>query len=61
MADNIGRPSDATGMTGTFTCLPTEGVEALKYWANATTRVLLVHQLPDENNSETYYLHFESK
>lgn len=61
MADNVGQPRDATGMTGTFTCLPTEGVEALKYWATATTRILLVRQLPDENNSETYYLHFESK
>ena len=62
MADNIGQAQNATGKTGLFKCLPSEDVEALKFWENKTTRLLLLHKLPDEEYGlEKYYLHFEAK
>lgn len=61
MADNIGQAQSASGKVGAFKCLPSEGVEAIEFWENKTTRVLLLHRLPDENGLEKYYLHFEAK
>ncbi len=62
MTDNIGQPQSATGKTGQFKCIPSEGVEAIKFWENKTTRILLLHQLPvEDSRREKYYLHCESK
>lgn len=62
MAVNIGQGVSAAAMTESFKCLPAKGVEALKYWENKTTRILLLHKLPDEEYTPTkYYLHFEAK
>ncbi len=61
MADNIGQAQSVSEKVGAFKCLPSEGVEAIKFWENKTTRVLLLHRLPDENGFEKYYLHFEAK
>ncbi|MCM1349259.1 MAG: hypothetical protein NC338_07600 [Firmicutes bacterium] len=62
MADIIGAGVSALGRVESFKCLPTEGVEAVKFWENKTTRILLLHELPDEDYGlEDYYLHFEAK
>ncbi len=62
MADNVGQGESAYGKTKSFKCLPSEGVEAMKYWENNTTRILLIHKLPDKDYGlEKYYLHFEAK
>lgn len=62
MAANIGEMQSADGKTGEFKCLPAEAFEAAGFWENKTTRVLLLHQLPDEDlDREKYYLHFEAK
>lgn len=61
MADNIGQPQSADGKLVFFKCLPADGFEAIKYWENNTTRILLLHQLPADDVREKYYLHFESK
>ena len=61
MADNIGQPQSADGKLAFFKCLPSDGFEAIKYWENNTTRILLLHQLPTDDVREKYYLHFESK
>ncbi len=61
MTDNIGQAQTA-GKTESFKCLPTEGIEAIKFWENKTTRILLLHKIPDEDyGREKYYLHFEAK
>ena len=59
--DNVGQPQSADGKSALFKCLPTDGFEAIKYWENKTTRILLLHQLPADDVREKYYLHFESK
>lgn len=62
MTDNIGQAQTAAGKTESFKCLPTEGIEAIKFWENKTTRILLLHKIPDEDyGREKYYLHFEAK
>ena len=61
MGDNVGQPQSADGKSALFKCLPTDGFEAIKYWENKTTRILLLHQLPADDVREKYYLHFESK
>lgn len=61
MTDNIGQAQSAAGRLTSFKCLPPEGFEAIKYWENKTTRIILLHQLPDDDVREKYYLHIESK
>lgn len=62
MADNIGQGDSPAGKTDAFRCLPSEGIEAVKFWENATTRILLIHEFPVEGlRREKYYLHIESK
>ncbi len=62
MNDNIGPAQSTAGKTESFKCLPAEGVEAVKFWENKTTRILLLHKLADEDYGfENYYLHFEAK
>ena len=61
MTDNVGQAQEASDRVGLFCCLHEEGNEALKFWENKTTRILLMHKLPDENGFEKYYLHFEAK
>lgn len=62
MAAGMGEAQSAVGKTGEFKCLPSEAFEATGFWENKTTRVLLLHQLPDEELlREKYYLHFEAK
>ncbi len=62
MTDNIGQGISPSGKIEAFKCLPTEDIEAITYWENKTTRILLLHKLPDEDyGREDYYLHFESK
>lgn len=61
MADNVGQAQSADGKLTLFKCIPSDGFEAIKYWENKTTRILLLHQLPADDVREKYYLHFESK
>ena len=64
MADNVGEGQSAKGKEQLFRCLPEAGVEAVRYWENKTTRMLLLHQRtddPDEPVRESYYLHVEPK
>lgn len=62
MADNIGPAQSPAGKIGSFKCLPSEGVEAMNFWENKTTRIILLHRLADEDYGfEDYYLHFEAK
>ncbi len=61
MSDNAGQPQSIAGKVDSFKCLPTEGVEAIKFWENTTTRILLLHKLPDDDSPEKYYLHIEPK
>lgn len=59
MKNSIGDGQKADGKESLFKCLP-DGVEAGLFWENKTTRMLLLHQLPDESIDEKYYLHIES-
>lgn len=62
MIENIGKVQNAAGKTDSFKCLPSDGIEVVAFWENKTTRILLLHQLPDEEwGDEDYYLHFEAK
>ncbi|WP_305156253.1 hypothetical protein [uncultured Muribaculum sp.] len=61
MACNIGQAQSAAGKLILFKCLPTDGFDAIKYWENKTTRIILLHQLPADDVREKYYLHIESK
>ena len=61
MTDNIGQGQSAAGKLALFKCLPTYDFEALKFWENKTTRIILLHKLPNDDIMEKYYLHFESK
>ncbi len=62
MAENLGKGVELPWSTGLFKCLPDKGVEELMFWENKTTRIVLVHDLPDEEyDREDYYLHFEEK
>lgn len=64
MEDNVGLGQSASGKEQLFKCLPEAGVEAVLYWENKTTRMLMLHQLsnsPDELAKEMYYLHVEPK
>jgi len=64
MENNIGNGQDAKGKEDLFKCLPDKGEEAVLYWENKTTRMLMLHRLSngdDELTSEIYYLHLEPK
>lgn len=64
MENSVGEGQSGTGKESLFKCLPEEGVEAEQYWENRTTRMLMLHQLPDAPNDlsqEKYYLHIEPK
>lgn len=63
MENSIGTGENANGKESLFKCLPEKGVVAERYWENETTRMLMLHQLPDEEESaeESYYLHIEPK
>lgn len=63
MENSIGTGENANGKESLFKCLPDKGVVAERYWENETTRILMLHQLPDEEESaeESYYLHIEPK
>lgn len=63
MENSIGTGENANGKESLFKCLPEKGVVAERYWENETTRMLMLHQLPDEEESaeESYYLHIETK
>ncbi|MCM1138770.1 MAG: DUF4377 domain-containing protein [Muribaculum sp.] len=61
MTDNIGQAQSPSGKVETFKCLPSESVEAINFWENKTTRILLLLSTPDEYGFQDYYLHFESK
>lgn len=62
--NSVGVGQNAKGKEKLFKCLPETGVEALLYWENKTTRMLLLHQLANEDTDftpEFYYLHLEPK
>lgn len=62
METNIGPGQNAAGKASLFKCLPDDDVEALLYWENKTTRILMLHQLPSDPDhlpQENYYLHLE--
>lgn len=61
MTENIGQAQSAADKIALFKCLPTKRFEAIKYWENKTTRILLLHQLPEDDVREKYYLHIEAK
>lgn len=61
METNIGPGESAEGKAALFRCLPEKEIEAMKYWENKTTRILMVRQLPGEFTLEKYYLHIEPK
>lgn len=64
MENNVGEGQSAKGKESLFKCLPEKGVEAELYWENKTTRILMLHQLPDGTDDlirEKYYLHIEPK
>lgn len=64
MENNVGEGQSAEGKELLFKCLPEKGVEAEMYWENKTTRMLMLHQLPDDPDGlvqEKYYLHIEPK
>lgn len=61
MTVNMGQAQSAAEKLTLFKCLPSDDIEALGFWENPTTRILLLHQLPADAVREKYYLHFESK
>ena len=64
MENSLGTGQDANGKESLFKCLPAKGVVAERYWENETTRMLMLHQLPDDIeglSEEYYYLHIEPK
>lgn len=61
MTDNVGQAQSPSGKVDSFKCLLSKGDEALNYWENKTTRILLMLSAPDEYGLQDYYLHFESK
>lgn len=64
MENSIGAGQNGKGKERLFKCLPEKGVVAEKYWENETTRMLMLHQLPDDIEGlteEIYYLHIEPK
>lgn len=63
MENSIGTGENANGKESLFKCLPEKGVVAERYWENETTRMLMLHRLPDEEGlaEESYYLHIEPK
>ena len=64
MENSIGAGQNGKGKEKLFKCLPEKGVVAEKYWENETTRMLMLHQLPDDIEGlteEIYYLHIEPK
>lgn len=63
MENSHGAGQDANGKESLFKCLPAKDVVAERYWENETTRMLMLHQLPVEEESaeESYYLHIEPK
>ena len=60
MEENIGQAQKVTGKAEQFHCLP-EGDEALQYWENTSTRILLMHHAATDSSTEVYYLHAEMK
>ena len=63
MENSLGTGENANGKESLFKCLPEKGVVAERYWENETTRMLMLHRLPDEEGlaEESYYLHIEPK
>ena len=61
MTDNADEGQSTSGKTESFKCLPSEGVDAVKFWESKTTRILLLLSHPDEYGLQEYYLHIESK
>lgn len=61
METNLGTGENVGGKAALFKCLPEQGTEAVLYWENKTTRIVMLHQLPDEFKQEKYYLHIEPK
>lgn len=64
METNIGNGQSGEGKERLFKCLPQKNTEAVLYWENRTSRMLMVHQIPgtpDETLQELYYLHIEPK
>ena len=63
MENSLGAGENANGKESLFKCLPEKGVVAERYWENETTRMLMLHRLPDEEGlaEESYYLHIEPK
>lgn len=60
----MGEGQSAAGKESLFKCLPKEGIKTELYWENKTTRMIMVHQLPDnleELVQEKYYLHIEPR
>ena len=60
MNENIGQAQKVTGKAGQFHCLP-EGDEAVQYWENGSTRVMMMHHAATDSRTEVYYLHAEEK
>lgn len=64
METNVGNGQNAKGKESLFKCLPEKNVEAQLYWENKTSRMLMLHQIPDDSDElfqEDYYLHIEPK
>ena len=64
MESNIGRGQNAAGKESLFKCLPEKKAEAELYWENKNTRMLMLHQIPDDPDEliqEKYYLLVEPK
>ena len=64
MENSLGAGQDAKGKEDLFKCLPEKGVVAERYWENETTRMLMLHRLPnniERSAEEIYYLHIEPK
>lgn len=64
METNVGHGQSAKGKESLFKCLPEKDVEAELYWENRTSRMVMLHQIPDDPDEliqEKYYLHIEPK
>lgn len=60
MKENIGDGRSVQGKNDEFKCIP-EGMDAEMVWENKTTRIVLLHELPNDTSLEGYYLLVEAK
>ncbi len=64
METNIGIGQPGKGKEHLFKCLPEKNTEAELYWENNSSRIIMLHQIPGEEDDpmqEKYYLHIEPK